>query len=276
MSNAYDALERNSQFLHKIGGKVLKTILVVAIALMWFPMLVLFILSFSDSIVNFPPDTYTINWYVEIFRDPTALSAMRNSLVIGVLATASTMLVATLFAVGLDRLDFEWRETALYIVILPLIIPGIVGAVAVFQFAELLGLSGIGVVVIVHVLVTLPYATLVILEAFSNFDKSLERASMGLGADELTTFRNVTLPNISNGLIAAALLVFTFSFNEFIFTYFVRDSGFQTLPTYLWGQTYQGVSPIVNSISVLFMVTATALLLLAVFVSSVRRVARVE
>ncbi len=274
MSSIYNPVERNSRFLHKIGGKVLKAILVLAIALMWFPMMILFILSFSDSIIAFPPEEFTINWYIEIFRDPTALSAITNSLTIGVLATISTMLVATLFAVGLDRLEFEWRETALYIIILPLIIPGIVGAVAVFQFAELLGIGGIGVVVIVHVLVCLPYATLVILESLSNFDKSLERASMGLGADELATFRNVTLPNISNGLIAASLLVFTFSFNEFIFTYFVRDSGFQTLPTYLWGQTYDGVSPIVNSISVLFMVTATALLLLAIFFTSVRRVAR--
>jgi spermidine/putrescine transport system permease protein len=239
-------------------------------------MAVLFILSLSaDGLIAFPPESITLKWYFAIFTDPAALSAIKNSLIIGVGAVITTIVFAMLFAIGLDRLEFELKTTALYIIVLPLIIPGIVGGVAVFQFAEFLGISGIFVVIAVHVVVTLPYATLIILETLSNYNRSFEEASMNLGANEIETFRQVTLPNIKNGVIAASLLVFTFSFNEFIFTYFVRGDSFQTLPIYLWGQTYQGISPIVNSVSVLFMVVATTMVLAAVLATNVRKVSRV-
>jgi spermidine/putrescine transport system permease protein len=111
------------------------------------------------------------------------------------------------------------------------------------------------------------------LETFSNFDESLEAAAMDLGANELTTFRTVTIPNMITGIIATSLLTFTFSFNEFIFTYFVRDSGSVTLPVYLWNNIVYGLDPSLNAISVIFLGVASSILMLAVGISSVRKVA---
>ena len=126
---------------------------------------------------------------------------------------------------------------------------------------------------VVHIIRTLPFATLVMLETFSNFDESLEAAAMDLGANEIETFRSVTIPNIATGAVAATLLTFTVSFNEFIFTFFVRDSGTMTLPVYLWNKIMYGLDPSVNAISVIFLFVAGGFIGLAILISSVRNIA---
>lgn len=256
------------------GDTIVKLLTGVLLFLMWLPMVTLVILSVSaDGLLAFPPQSLTVDWYLDIFTDPQAHKAIINTLKVGLVATPISMSVATLAVIGVDRYDFRGKPWVLLLAIAKLLIPGIVGAIAVFQAAETLGISGYPVVVFVHVIATLPFSTLVMLETFSNFDESLEAAAMDLGANELTTFRTVTVPNMLTGIIATALLTFTFSFNEFIFTYFVRDSGSVTLPVYLWNNIVYGLDPSLNAISVIFLVVATSFLLLAAAISSVRKVA---
>lgn len=256
------------------GGSVVKVIAATLLTLMWLPMVTLIILSISaDGLLAFPPKNFTFDWYVDIFTDPQAQKAITNTLKIGLVATPISITVATLAVIGIDRYEFRGKPWVLLLAITKLLVPGIVGAIAVFQAAETLGFSGYWLVVFVHIIATLPFSTLVMLETFSNFDKSLEAAAMDLGANELTTFRSVTIPNMITGIIATSLLTFTFSFNEFIFTYFVRDSGSVTLPVYLWNNIVYGLDPSLNAISVIFLGVATSFLLLTVAISSVRKVA---
>jgi spermidine/putrescine transport system permease protein len=240
---------------------------------MWLPMVTLVILSVSaDGLLAFPPKRLTLSWYVDILTDPQAKAAIINTIKIGAIATPISMSVATLGVIGIDRYDFRGKPLVMLLAIGKLLIPGIVGAIAVFQAAETVGLTGFWLVVFVHIIATLPFSTLVMLETFSNFNESLEAAAMDLGANELTTFRTITIPNMITGIIATSLLTFTFSFNEFIFTYFVRDSGSVTLPVYLWNNIVYGLDPSLNAISVIFLGVASSFLLLAVGISSVRRV----
>jgi len=260
--------------LQSHGGTVIRLLAGVLLVLMWLPMVTLIILSVSaDGLLAFPPRSLTVDWYMEIFTDPQAHKAIGNTLRIGLVATPISISVATLAVIGVDRYSFRGKPWVLLLAIAKLLVPGIVGAIAVFQAAETIGISGYPVVVFVHVIATLPFSTLVMMETFSNFDESLEAAAMDLGANELRTFRTVTIPNMITGIIATSLLTFTFSFNEFIFTYFVRDSGSVTLPVYLWNNIVYGLDPSLNAISVIFLVVATSFLLLAVAISSVRKVA---
>lgn len=255
------------------GGQLLKFTAIVILVLMWLPMVTLVILSVSaDGLLAFPPKRLTLSWYVDILTDPQAKAAIINTIKIGAIATPISMSVATLGVIGIDRYDFRGKPLVMLLAIGKLLIPGIVGAIAVFQAAETIGLTGFWLVVFVHIIATLPFSTLVMLETFSNFNESLEAAAMDLGANELTTFRTITIPNMITGIIATSLLTFTFSFNEFIFTYFVRDSGSVTLPVYLWNNIVYGLDPSLNAISVIFLGVASSFLLLAVGISSVRRV----
>jgi len=259
----------------KYASGLFRSYLMIILALMWFPMIVLVILSFSErAMLSFPPETLTLRWYFEVFTDPQALPAIFTSLRISLIATPITLLIALLFVYGLDRLEFRWKPTALFIVILPLVIPGVVGGIAVYQFSEFLGIRGFATVVLVHVIVTIPFGMLVLLDTLSKFDRSLERAALDLGANELTTFFRVTLPNIYRGVVAAALLVFSLSFNEFLYTYFVRGNNIVTLPIFLWSNTAKLADPIVYAVSVVFILTATTVLLLTVAITSIRRVSQ--
>ena len=266
-----------SAYAHGIqthGGRIVKFLALGLLLLMWLPMVTLIILSISaDGLLAFPPERLTLSWYVDVFTDPQGRKAIINTLKIGLVATPVSMAVATLAVIGIDRYDFRGKPWVLLLAIAKLLVPGIVGAIAVFQAAETLGFSGFWLVVFVHIIATLPFSTLVMLETFSNFDESLEAAAMDLGANELTTFRTVTIPNMITGIIATSLLTFTFSFNEFIFTYFVRDSGSVTLPVYLWNNIVYGLDPSLNAISVIFLGVASSFLLLAVGISGVRKVA---
>ncbi|MDS0261142.1 ABC transporter permease [Haloarcula sp. S1CR25-12] len=260
--------------LQSHGGKVIKLLATVLLVMMWLPMVTLVILSVSaDGLLAFPPQNLTLEWYVDVLTDPQGQKAIYNTLKIGLVATPISISVATLAVIGIDRYEFRGKPWVLLLAIAKLLVPGIVGAIAVFQAAETVGISGYWLVVFVHIIATLPFSTLVMLETFSNFDESLEAAAMDLGANELTTFRSVTVPNMLTGIIATSLLTFTFSFNEFIFTYFVRDSGSVTLPVYLWNNIVYGLDPSLNAISVIFLGVATSFLLLAVTISGVRKVA---
>jgi len=259
--------------LQRHGGKILHIIAITVLCLMWVPMLTLIILSMSaDGLLAFPPESLTLDWYRDILTSDQALSAIENTLKIGVVATPLSMIVATAAVIGIERYEFRAKPWVLLLAISKLLIPGIVGAVAIFQAAETVGVSGYWLVVFVHIIATLPFSTLVMLETYSNFDKNLESAAMDLGANEITTFKSVTIPNMMTGIIATGLLTFTFSFNEFIFTYFVRDSGTVTLPVYLWNNIVYGLDPGVNAISVIFLGVATSSLLIAVALTSVRKV----
>jgi len=274
MSSQTGSLLGVKRAIHETGGRVINVYSLCVLLLMWFPMVTLVILSISaEGLLAFPPTEVTLNWYVEIFNSQSAVSAIATTLKVGVVATPITIAAATLTVIGIDRYEFRTKPIVLLLIISPLMIPGIVGALSVFNAAQTLRFEGFWVIVVVHIIRTLPFATLVMLETFSNFDESLEAAAMDLGANEIETFRSVTIPNIATGAVAATLLTFTVSFNEFIFTFFVRDSGTMTLPVYLWNKIMYGLDPSVNAISVIFLFVAGGFIGLAILISSVRNIA---
>jgi spermidine/putrescine transport system permease protein len=268
------ALNTLEGFIHRHGDRIGRGLMVLILTLIWIPIGVVVLMSFAgEGVLSFPPETYTVRWYAEVLGNDDAISATLTSLRVSLVATPITVLISILAAYGIARYDFRGKNALQALLTLPIIVPLVVTGVAMTLFFGNINLSsGFTTVVIAHIVRTVPFAALIIIPTVISFDRTLEEASKDLGASELRTFRRVTLPNIMPGVIAGGLLAFTVSFNEFVYTYFVRDTATQTLPVYLWGLIRYGFSPEVNVISVLFLLLATVILLVAVSLTGLKQV----
>lgn len=267
------------RLVHRHGASMARVAMVAVFVFLWAPIGVLVFMSFAKGgVLSFPPEELTLQWYAEFLNNDTALEAIVTTVKVSIPTTLLTVTLATLIAYAIDRFEFPGKNVLQLLATLPVVVPLVVTGVAMVLFFGLIKpvfpITGYWSVVIAHVVRTIPFATLVIIPTFLTFDRQLEEASKDLGADELQTFLQVTLPNVFPGIVAGGLLAFTLSFNEFVFTYFVKDSATTTLPVYIWNQIRYNVTPEVNVISVVFLMVAVSLVLVAVSLTRVDLIAR--
>lgn len=272
MAGVPAALER---FVQRHAGRIGRGVIAALLVYLWAPIAVLVFMSFSETgVLSFPPRSLSLKWYHVFIADGAAQRSLVTSVKVSVPVTVVTVGLAVLVAYGVTRYDFRGKESLQVLATLPIIVPLVVVGVAMIFFFGALGVgTGYHTVFIAHVIRTIPFATLILIATLLGFDRTLEEASKDLGADELRTFRKVTVPNILPGIIAAALLTFTVSFNEFVYTFFVRSSQTTTLPIYIWERIRFSVTPEVNVMSVVFLVVAIVFILLAVAVTRVESLA---
>jgi spermidine/putrescine transport system permease protein len=263
----YRSIER---FAHNQGKRTGQIVMALIFGYLWAPMFVLVAMSFATNIFGFPPQDLTLKWYIELLNNKEAISSILTSLKIGLPVTFVSVLLGVLIAFALDRYKFSGMEYVQLITTLPLIVPLVVTGVALTLFFGLINMqTGYWTVFIAHIIRTIPFAALVIIPTVFSYNQTLEEASMDLGANELRTFRKITLPNILPGIIASGLLVFTISFNEFVYTFFVKGPEITTLPTYIWSRVRFGITPEVNVISTVFILVAGGLVLVAAYLTRV-------
>jgi len=186
-------------------------------------------------------------------------TALVTSLEIGLLATVIATALGTLMAMAIVRHHFRGRGSANVLVFLPMATPEIVlGASLLTLFLNATAVFDLGfwAIFIAHVMFIVSYVVVTVKARLIGFDRHLEEAAMDLGANEVTTFRKVTLPLIAPAMLAAALLGFALSIDDFVITYFVAG-GEQTFPVYVWGIARVAVPPQVN-------VVASAIFLFAI------------
>jgi len=201
------------------------------------PIALLPVFAFNDgTVIAFPLKGFTLKWFGQLFENDTLAGALTNSLIV---ATSTSILATTLgiFAARAGtRYNFRGKAGAMGLIMLPLVLPEIIVAVAL-----LVVLLGMGVqlsmftVILGHVLVATPYAIAVLNAAFSSLDRSLEEAAYDLGETKWSTFRLIILPLVTPGIISSALMAFTISLDEFIIAFFLAGEQ-STLPTYIYSQ----------------------------------------
>jgi spermidine/putrescine transport system permease protein len=267
------ALASFERFIHTYGQRVGQAAMAAILFYLWAPMFVLIIMSFAaGGVLSFPPQEFTLRWYGVFLENDAAHQAILTSLEVSIPVTIVSVVLATMIAYAVVRFEFPGKEYIQILATLPLIVPLVVVGVAMVLFFGILNVqTGYGTVFVAHVVRTIPFTTLIITSTLLTFDKQLEEASMDLGADEIRTFRKITLPNIMSGIVAGGLLAFTISFNEFVYTYFVKNSATTTLPVYIWDRVRYGVTPEVNVISVMFILLAATLILIATVLTSVEQ-----
>lgn len=242
----------------------LSVIAIFVYAFLWLPVAILVLFSFSGDKFGIRWEGFTLRWYLELLQNVAAKGALKRSLFIALVTTVVTTVGGTLSAYGLFKFRFRGKGLLRLTILLPIVLPYIVTGAALLTFFTRVARIPLGYpsIIIAHITFSLPLTVFVVLARMQRIDWTLEAAAMDLGADRVTTFTKVIGPLLLPGIIASAVLVFPWSFNDFVITYFVAGVGSTTLPIYIFSQLRYGVSPVINTIGTIFVaVTAISLLL---------------
>jgi spermidine/putrescine transport system permease protein len=247
--------------LGKIPDRALFLLAVLIYLFLYAPIFVLMFFSFNSSRSTQVWTGFSTQWYGELLRDETVLDAFRTSIVVGVTATAIATVIGTLTALALTRHRFRGQTFADSAIYAATVMPEIVVGVSLLVFFVAIRFTlGITTIIIAHVAFTISFVTIVVRARLSGMDRSVEEAAQDLGAGPIQTFLRVTLPLIFPGVMAGALLAFTLSFDDFVITFFVAGVGSSTLPLKIYSMIKFGVSPVINALSTVVLVTTMVLI----------------
>ena len=241
-----------------------------------------FVPTFSDkvvmdgSLVKASP-CGPFHWFCELAKDKDVAEAAGNTLTIAIVSTLVSSVIGTMAALALQRYEFKLKPFSQLSLYIPIVIPEIVMGIGILTlFSQLFGVingslgltgdsrlsMGLGTVIVSHTAFSVPFVTLVVQARLQGFDKSYEEAAMDLGANEWTTFRRVTLPMILPGVLSGALLAFTLSLDDFVITFFTNGPGSTTLPIYVYGLLRRIITPQVNALSTVWILTVFSVVLI--------------
>jgi spermidine/putrescine transport system permease protein len=251
--------------MNRIGGWLLGSASVLAFALLYAPIVVMVVFSF-----NAPRGRFNLVWQgftLANWRRPLADAALTQafftSLALALAAAALAVLLGGLMALALGRVRMRGGRAIALLLALPLTNPEIVLATALLNlFVDLNLPRGLLTLLLSHSLFCLSYAALTLKARLAGFDPSLEQAAQDLGAPPLAAFRRVTLPLLAPGLLAASLLSFSLSFDDYVISSFTAGETV-TLPLYLAGAFQREISPQIQVLSTLVLLVSGVLLILA-------------
>ena len=251
------------------------TVAVVAFVALYLPIITLVIFSFNASQSIAIWGGFSTDWYVKAWANEAVKSATVRSLIIAVAAAIISTVVATMAALGTTRRRAFKGQTFIYVIInQPLMVPEIVTAVALLIFFGVIkqwtGYQGLGYLIIAHAAFCVPFAYLPVRARLEGMDMSLETAAADLYASPWQAFRYITLPLLTPGILAGAMLAFVISLDDVVITEFVKSGGQDTLPTYMLGQMRRQMTPEVNAIST-GLLALTVVMLTAFFLLTRKR-----
>lgn len=242
------------------------------IVFLYVPIVVVVVLSFNDSEITYKWTGFGTRWYGELAHDTELLAALRTSAVVGALSATLATASGLLAVMGLARLRPRWRGALSGTLFLPLVIPEIVLGVALLGVFGALGAElGTATLVAGHLVVTLPYAALILFGAHRALDPSLAEAAADLGCNPWGVFGRITLPLLRPALVAAWLLCFTISFGNIVMSTFTNGVGGTTLPLRVYSLLKGGLTPEINALGTL-LVLFTFLIILVVGLRQMRQI----
>jgi spermidine/putrescine transport system permease protein len=247
---------------------VLTVYALLAFVYLMLPIAIVIAFSFNNPVgrFNYTWSSFTLNNWKNWDGVPGLRSAMVLSLEIALLASLVATLLGTLIALALVRYGFRGRGATNLLIFLPLSTPEIVlGASLLTLFLNLSIVFGFWTIIIAHVMFCISFAVVTVKARLIGFDRHLEEAAMDLGANEWVTFRKVTLPLIAPAILAALLLCFAISIDDFVVTYFVAGPR-TTFPLFVWGAARVGAPPQVNVIATFIFAVAVLGMVVNVFV----------
>jgi spermidine/putrescine transport system permease protein len=240
------------------------------------PIFVVVLMSFNDpsSRLIYRFDGFTLDNWLNPCVDPAMCSALGRSIQISLLATVGSTVLGTLAAFALVRHDFRGRSASNLLIFLPMAAPEIVlgsSLLALFVAAGFGGQLGFWTILIAHIMFCLSFVVVAVRARLAGMDDNLEQAAMDLYATPAQTFWRVTFPLVFPGILGAALLSFSLSFDDFIVTN-LNAGQTTTFPMYVWGVAQRGVPMQVNVVVTVMFAISVLIVLVGEFTS--RRRAR--
>ncbi len=244
--------------LGRIGHSVLPVYTALAVMYLFLPIAVMIAFSFNDprGRQNITWQGFTIQNYFDLWNRPDITGPMVNSLIVAVAATVIATLLGTLIGLALTRYEFRGQGPLNLLIYVPMATPEVIMGASLLSLWVTMGTQrGLMTIVIAHIMFNISYVVVTVRARIAGFNRSLEEAAMDLGADEWTTFRKVTLPLIFPGILAAGLLAFALSIDDYVITSFVSGQT-TTFPLWVYGASRFGVPPEVNVLGTLIFLTA--------------------
>jgi spermidine/putrescine transport system permease protein len=221
--------------LSRNGARALRGFFVLVVVFLYAPIVILLIFSFNNSEVpSFPLSGFTLHWYHQFLVNGDLRASLETSAIIAAMTSVGAVILGVLSSIALVRRRFRGKGAASALLLSPLVIPYVVFGISLLLLFHQLGVPrGLFTVVIGHIVITLPYAILVLVPRLEQIDESLEEAAYDLGASKLRTFRSITLPLILPAVLSAFLIAFTTSFDEYAVASFLVGSR-ATFPIFLY------------------------------------------
>lgn len=223
------------------------------------PVFVIIPMSFgSSNYLEFPPRGFSLRWYQEFFSDRSWVNALLYSLQVAVYSTIIALVLGVSASEGLVKCEFKGKRMLQQLFQLPMIIPVIVIAIALFKFESDTGLRGSNIgLIAAHALMGLPYVVSTVYSRRVSLDKNVEYASRNLGATPFYTMIHITIPLIRPALLSGGLFAFATSFDELVISMFLCNIRNNTLPKKIWDGVRSEVDPTITSIaSILILVVS--------------------
>jgi spermidine/putrescine transport system permease protein len=243
----------------RIRRHALDVYALLALGYLFLPIAVVILFSFNHPAgrFNYTWQGFTFDNWLHPFDYPGLGSAVWVSIEIALLSALVSTILGTLIALALVRYRFRGSGTTNLLIFIPMTTPEIVmGASLLALFTNLNFVTlGFGTILIAHIMFNISYVVVTVRARLVGFDRHLEEAAMDLGANELVTFFKVTLPLIAPGILAASLLAFALSIDDFVITYFNAGT-VVTFPLFVWGAARVAVPPQINVIGTAIFVVA--------------------
>jgi len=262
---------RERTFGARLSRLVLPVFTGLAVLYLFLPILVMIAFSFNDPAgrQNITWQGFTLRNYVDIWGRPDITGPMLTSLTVAVVATIGATILGTLIGIALTRYEFKGRSALNLLIFVPMATPEIImGASLLTLFVSFGVQRDLPTIIIAHVMFNISYVVVTVRARIAGFNRSLEEAAMDLGANQWHTFRRVTFPLIFPGILAAALLAFALSIDDYVITSFVAGRSI-TFPLWVFGVSRLGVPPEVNVLGTIIFVIA--LIFIGIQVWSQRR-----
>ncbi len=250
----------------RFGKGALKAIFALLVLFLYAPLLILLLFSFNDNnLPVFPLKGFTTDAYRDFIANEELRASVLTSAKVAAASSAIVVALGVLAAIVLVRREFFAKPAVSVLLLSPLVVPLIALAIGLLVFLNRVPIldPGLRAIIAGHVVLSLPYAILILAPRLERIDVRLEEAARDLGATPLRTFRSVTLPLIMPAIVSSFLVAFTISFDEIVVASFVNGDA-TTFPLYLFSQLrFPTLLPQVMAVAVVVMFASVLLLLAA-------------
>ena len=247
------------------------------------PIFVLIVFSFNNSKSRTVWNGFTLNWYVELFRDSQIMNSLYTTLLVALLSAVIATIAGTFASIGFYNMKRRWREPLMTVNNIPMMNADIVTGVSLCLFfvAAFAGWNGFvtwmettyrltaprlalgfGTLLIAHISFNIPYVILSVMPKLRQMDKNLIDAAQDLGCTWMQAFWKVVVPEIKPGIVNGMLIAFTMSVDDFVISYFTAGPKTSTLAMTIYGMAKRRISPKMNAVSTLLFVSVLLLLII--------------
>jgi spermidine/putrescine transport system permease protein len=256
--------------MQKISGWSLIRIYTILIYIFMFaPIVVVIVLSFNpEQFGSFPMKGFSLRWFVKLAQNQNILIAFKNSMILGFLTAMVSTTFGILASLAFVRYNFPGKNTLNTLLLAPIMIPEVILGVALLLFIRWLQQpKSFALLVIGHVVLTLPYVLLIVQARLGGIKREYEEAAQSLGANPFQTFKEITLPLLTPAIMAGMLFSFTISFDDITATLFWATAQNQTVPVKIFGMLRNSISPEINALGTVMIILTIATPLLAGYLS---------